>query len=370
MAGAAQATAGEPGRPGTLSARLEHELALFERHAAARRIGHGRVERVQPHAFIVRPEGEGARNAQADAQGAPQTDLLLMALIHGDEIGGLLVLNQLCALMDSGLVRPSVSVGMLACNVAAARQGLRQVERDLNRCFGRADTTTAEDRRAREVEPLMRGARYCVDLHQTIEPSHTPFFVFAYEPMSLRFAHAIFPEVPVVTHWGQPFSTSPASGCTTYEFSHRHGSVAVGFELGQKGDDVYQVAAGVGMCLRAMAVVAAAAGDGSALPALSDGLNPIYTWGDIVPYPDAPVRLNPGLANFQPVEAGQVLGAWPDGIVRASGSGYLLFPKYVHSHQDPRPPELYRLLRRTHLGELGRGDCMHVPPSPPSHPIT
>ncbi len=350
MTSAAQAALAQPGIP---SERVERELAFFERRVHARRMGRGIVEHVGPHAFVVRP----------DAATGPKIDLLLMALTHGNEFGGLLVLNALCALMESGQVTPSISIGMVVCNVAAARRGMRQVERDLNRSFGRTEMATAEDRRARELEPIMRVARYCVDLHQTIEPSHTPFFVFAYEPMSLRFAHGIFPEVPVVTHWGRPFSMASSGGYTSDEFIQHQGGVAVGIELGQKGDDIYQVAAGVGVCLRAMAVVAAAA-DGGALPVLSDGLNPIYTWSDIVPYPDTQVRLNPGLKNFQPIEAGQALGVRSDGAVLAPRSGYLLFPKYVHSELEPKPAELYRLLRRTRLSELGQGDCMHAPSSP------
>ncbi|MES2939510.1 MAG: succinylglutamate desuccinylase/aspartoacylase family protein [Pseudomonadota bacterium] len=351
MATAAPAALARPPIP---PERVERELALLARRAAAPRLGRGRVEHVGQYAFVVRP----------DVAPGPRIDLLLMALVHGNEPGGLLVLNALCALLDSGLVAPSISIGMVACNVDAARRGVRQVEHDLNRSFGRTDTATAEDRRARELEPMMGAARYCVDLHQTIEPSHTPFFVFGYEPMRLRFAHAIFPEVPVVTHWGRPFSTTPGGGCTTDEFIRRQGGVALGIELGQKGDDVYQVALGTGVCLRAMAVVAGAVGDGGALPALGalgDGLNPLYTWGAVVPYPDTQVTLNPGLANFQQIEAGQVLGTQAGGALLAPSSGRLLFPKYVHSALEPKPPELYRLLRRTHLGELGRGDCMHAP---------
>lgn len=324
--------------PAATPDRVERELAAFERHAGAPRMGRSRVERIEPHAFVLRPQGAAE----------PGIDLLLMALVHGNEVGGLLVLNAVCELLASGLVAPAVSVGMVACNVAAARRGVRHVERDLNRCFGRRGTGTAEDRRARELEPLMRSARHVVDLHQTIEPLHTPFFVFDYMPASLRFAHAIFPQLPVVTH----AAPRGGDGCTGYEYVHREGGIVVGVELGQMGTDLYQVSLGTAVCLRAMALAAAAAADSEALPPLDAVTNPLYTWGDIVPYPAARVALRPGLANFQRVEAGEVLGEQAGSPVLAARSGWLLFPKYVHSELEPRPAELYRLMRRTHLDEL------------------
>ncbi len=341
-------------RPPMPPAQVERELAVFERRADAARLGRGRVERIDPHMFVVRP-------AAADG---PHIDLLLTALVHGNEVGGMLVLNALCTLLESTVVAPPISIGMALCNPDAARHGVRQLERDMNRTFGRTETTTIEDRRARVVESAMRRARYCVDLHQTIEPSYTPFLVFRYDPHKLRFAQGIFPGVPIVTHWGgQPFSATPGGGVMVDEFVHCHGGVAVGVELGQKGDDPVQIAAGLGLCLRAIALVAAAAGDRNALPPPSETANPLYTWRDIVPYPETQVRLHPGLVNFQAIEAGQELGRLPGGPLRASACGYLMVPKYVHSEREPKPAELYRLLRRTHLGELGQGECLR-PPKP------
>jgi succinylglutamate desuccinylase len=335
--------------------RLEHELASFARHASARHFGAARCEPIDQYAFVIRPDGDSSS----------RIDLLLMALTHGNEFGGLLVLNALCALLESGQVTPSISIGLMLCNVAAARRQVRQIERDLNRTFGRIEGETLEDCRAREVEPIMRRARFSVDFHQTIEPSHMPFLVLAYEPMSLRFAHGILPGAPIVTHWGRPFSGESNGGCTSDEFIHRQGGIAVNVELGQKGADVYQVAVGLSVCLHAMAAVSVVNG-GGALPPLSDELNPIYTWGDIVPYPDGHVLLEPGLTNFQLIQAGQRLGALAGDAILAPSSGYLLFPKYVGSSTEPRPAELYRLLRRASLDELGRGDCLTSHLQPPT----
>ncbi len=330
--------------------RLEAELAAFERTAAAGSIGGAAIERLERYGFVVHPRGA------APAEGGP-IDLLFMALTHGNEYAGLPVLNALCRYLSSGALAPASSIGFLLGNLDAARAGTRFVERDLNRTFGRVQSDTADDRRARELEPSMARARYCVDLHQTIEPSDSPFFVFNYQESSLRLAHAVAPDVPVVTHWGRPFSDASSGGCTSDEFIQRAGGVALSIELGQKGFGLYQIAAGVRVCLEAIAAVDGIGG-GMPLAPLSACANPIYTWAVIVPYPDGEVRLDAGLRNFQPVRTGQRLGLRDGAPLVAAKNGLLLFPKYRYSESEPKPAELYRVLRQPVLSELGQGDCL------------
>ncbi|WAS58712.1 succinylglutamate desuccinylase/aspartoacylase family protein [Burkholderia ambifaria] len=330
--------------------RLEAEIAAFERFAASSTIGRARVERVERFGFVIHPP-------HANAAHEPRFDLLFIALTHGNEYAGLPVLNALCRYVEAGVLAPSVSIGFLLGNVDAARRGTRFVERDLNRTFGRAGRDTADDRRAREMEPVMRRARFCVDLHQTIEPSEAPFFVFNYHPTSLQLAHAIAPDTPVVTHWGRPFSSASAGGCTSDEFIQQGDGVALSIELGQKGFGLYQIAAGVRVCLDAITTVSAVV-HGASLPPVDACANPIYTWAHIVPYPDGEVRLDAGLRNFQPIRAGDRLGTRDGTPLVAGTSGLLLFPKYRRSESEPKPAELYRLLRQPALSELGKGDCL------------
>ncbi len=328
-------------------AQLERELASFERFAAGAALGAGTVERLERHAFVVRPPG---------ARGAA-VDLLFMALMHGNEVGGLAVLTAVCDYLSRGLLVPSSSLGFVLCNVEAARQGTRFVQRDLNRSFGESAPDTLEQRRARELKPILSRARYCVDLHQTIEPSDAPFFVFGYQEATMRFAHAISPESPVITYWGRKFSEAPGADCTSGEFMDEAGTISLSFELGQKGFGLYEIAVGVRVCLQAIAAVDAL-GRGVPLPPLTDRANPIYTWSAIVPYPPGDVRLERGLKNFQPVASSQRLGTCDGAPLVAERSGLLLFPKYRHSTTEPKPAELYRLLRRPALSELGQGDCL------------
>lgn len=334
--------------PEDTSARLERELESFERFAGRTSLGVGEVERVDDHGFVVRPPG---------ARGEP-IDLLFTALVHGNEVGSLAVLNAICEYLGQGVVASSSSIGFLLCNLEAARRGVRSVQHDFNRSFCRSACETADERRLREIEAILGRARYSLDLHQTIEPSDAPFFVFAYHDASLRFAHAVSPETPVVTYWGRAFSGSgDAAGCTSNEFSHRAGGVGISIELGQKGFGLYEIAAGIRICLQTIAAVDAL-GRGVALPSRAECANPVYTWSAIVPYPAGDVRLERGLKNFQPIASRQRLGTHDGAPLVAERSGLLLFPKYVHSKTEPKPAELYRLLRRPAPSELGQGDCL------------
>ncbi|HSK41431.1 MAG TPA: succinylglutamate desuccinylase/aspartoacylase family protein, partial [Arenibaculum sp.] len=205
-------------------------------------------------------------------------------------------------------------------------------------------------RRAREIERLLERTRFCVDLHQTIEPCGTPFFIFAYDEHHLRFAQSIATDLPVVTYRGNQFSTLN-TGLTLYEFVARIGGVGIGVELGQKGFGFYSEAVGLKVALGAIATMKALAA-GNDLPELSGTANPLYPWQAVVPYPEGNVALDDGLFNFQAITRGQRLGMDGDQPIVAPASGALLFPKYVRSPDEPRPPELYRLMRRVYLADL------------------
>lgn len=323
---------------------LDEQLHAFEQFAARTELGGLVVQRQGSHQFVLRPPGG------PDAPDAP-IDLVLMALTHGDERGGLAVLNAVCGAIDRGEIRERISLGFVLANVAAARAGVRFLERDMNRCYGRSELGTAEDRRAREIEPTLRRARHCIDLHQTIEPTLTPFFVAAFHPRSLSFACAIDTTIPIVTHWGGAFSASAGAGCTSDEFVQRTAEAGVSIELGRKGFDVAQCEAGTAVCTRAIAVVADMA-RGRPLCELSAVSNPIHSWAEVVLYPPGDVQLTPGLKNFQTIAAGETLGLHDGVALTSSQGGTLLFPKYVARSQAVKPAELYRLLRRCDVEEL------------------
>jgi succinylglutamate desuccinylase len=312
-------------------------------------IGKAFVESIDDTAFVLRPRVAFSR------KGGRDIDLVVMAISHGNEYGGLPVVNAVCEHVRTGLIDPEISIGFILGNVEAALQDKRFVQKDLNRSFGLGLDEAIEDKRARQVEQLLKRARFFLDLHQTIEPSDSPFFVFNYTEKSLQFAQAISSSLPIVTHWGRPFSET--KGCTAYEFMNQQEGAGLCIELGQNGFDFYPIAAGIQFCLDTIAAVKRLSKqEGHA--AVNNAGNPIYTWGDIVPYPAGDVALDAGWRNFQKVERGQRVGLHNGREMLASQEGLILFPKYPKSKSEQRPPELYRLLRKTSFSELGKGDCL------------
>jgi len=328
---------------------LQAELDRFFRTRDRARLGAASVEPLDEHGFVLRPDG-----APGPGGDGRDIDLVVLALVHGDEYGGLPVINALCRLIETGALTPGLTIAFVLGNVPAAHAGRRFLERDLNRSFARTDTETAEDRRARQIEPVLRRTRFVVDLHQTIEPCHTPFFIFAFTEANLGFCQSISTTLPAVTHKGATYWET-TKGLTLFEYVVHVGAIGTAVELGQKGFGFYDESAGLAVTTGAIATLRGLA-DGAAPPAPSDDANPLYTWQAIVPYPEGEVALEEGLVNFQPIRQGQRLGRVDGAPIEAPSDGALLFPKYARTPGEPKPSELYRLMRRIPLAELTAGD--------------
>ena len=189
---------------------------------------------------------------------------------------------------------------------------------------------------------------FFIDLHQTTEPCETAFFIFPYTEQSYRFARASESRLPIVTHWGDPFS---AEGRCSDEFTLANGGVGITLELGQNGFGAYHIAAGFKAVLHSMAAASAAVA-GTPLPEATSAPE-IFTWGKIYPWPEGEVRLEEGWYNFKSVSEGQRLG-WIGGKeFFAECDGRVLFPKYVRGPELQKPTELIRIMRKIDARDLG-----------------
>jgi succinylglutamate desuccinylase len=307
------------------------------------------VQTLADHVHIIRPKAIAPRPEGRDV------DLTIAGLIHGVEVAGLAVLVDLLTLVTSGRLAISLSLGVALGNVPAARQQKRFVERDLNRSFGRPDTTSAEDRRADDLERLFSRSHYLLDIHQVKLSCDRPFWIFPYTKSGFAFARAVAPEVSLITHWGKGFS---ADGQCSDEWTNGHGGSGVTIELGQNGFDEVQIERGVAIACRALEVATAVMNGG--LPHDTGGRKaPVYTWAEIVPYPatGAPV-LDPDWHNFRIATEGQRLGLFNGQEILAPVTGPVLFPKYPDTSPDGRygserpAAELIRILREISEAEL------------------
>ena len=303
------------------------------------------ISRLADHAWLVSPRG-------APVDPAATIPITLMAVVHGSEIAGARVLSDWLAQVASGAVNLATAVAVILGNPEAALAGVRFLDRDLNRCFGRTGAGR-EERRAAELAPILARSSYLLDLHQTTRPSPQPFFIFPYYRRAYQFARAVAADVAVVTHWGRPFS---AEGSCSDEYVISRGGAGVTLELGQNGIDPYQVAIGVKACMAAVTVAARSAAEPT-LPGAPQVAPQLYTWAAVLPWPEGGlVELDPDLDNFRAVAAQQRLGQVGGQTIVAPVAGRILFPKYLTAAEQARavarPTELVRILRPISEAEL------------------
>ncbi len=308
--------------------------------------GPGKVEKLAPYAYRWTPTNILYHAKKPIA-------LTLQAVTHGNEVGGISALLELLKLMECQLVRPEMVLGFSLGNYQASLANRRFLEADLNRSFGTKDLNSLEAKRSLELMPLLASTDYFLDFHQTIEKSLQPFFIFPYAPASFAFARASHPEIPIVTHWGKPFSLD---GMCTDEYVNHTGGVGITIELGQKGFENYQTSIGLHAALGAIRYVQA-----MLLQEVltTDSSGPLYTWKVIEQFEEG-MDLHEGLYNFQPVIKGQVLGVHGDKPLLCRESGWLLFPKYQRDAGAPRPKEIYRVAKAIEVHELGKTGVVGV----------
>ena len=279
--------------------------------------------------------------------------LCLSSLIHGNETGGLGILNDF---MEFLLNRPDFlefPIGVAIGNPEAGQKGIRYVGKDLNRSFGLEGSTSYEPQRAALLASMLMQSWYYIDFHQTRKKNTSPFFIFPFYRQSYCFARDLAPEIPVVTHWEGAFS---AEGSCSDEFHSKKGGAGITIETGQNGQDPYQSGFGFSLIIRATNLIRRKHGPWKdkrpqVLPAAPGNL---YTWAATKTVrPEDKASLREGWYNFCPVKEGEVLGSLNGQPLRAESSGCMLFPQYPDPTLPPPdgPTELYRIIKK--IGEEG-----------------
>lgn len=336
----------------TTGQQIEQQIEHFRKAVKATRKRFASAE-VVPDAICVGPDLASVQNATAPGG---TINLSIMAIVHGNEIGGLPVVTRLLDQILAGEIQLKSTIGIALGNIEAARVGQRFLDRDLNRSFGMGSLgESRESQRARQLQELLRRSRYLLDIHQTREPSQTPFFIFPWARRSFEFARMISKELPIVTHWGGSFSQD---GMCSDEYVNAKGGTGITIELGQSGFDPEQMETGFSSVLHALhATGSAEVQKLGILKVPKEFTGSIYTWNGMVPYPKTgEVALMPGFENFQTLVAGTLVARHNDQDIMAPVSGRLLFPKYVRSGtpdaDGPRPAELCRIMKTISSEEL------------------
>ena len=274
---------------------------------------------------------------------------MIGALVHGDEVGSLPAVANLVAALNAGATSFGGRLTVFLGNPEASAQQRRFLEADLNRVFVDDPPACHEGDRARELKPILDAADLFVDLHQTIEETDRPFYIFPYDEAGAHWAQAIAGAVSWVTR--PPTATFSAGTCGTDEYVRNRGKPGLTLELGTKGFHRQSIVRAANVLDRLLQV-ADQVGSGAAsldhAAAAQPELEFLHTtW--IQPFDDPQMRLRPGLANFEPVAEGEQLSADATPLIVAPHAGMVLFPKYPAYDTsgvvvEPRPGEIVRIV--------------------------
>ena len=277
----------------------------------------------------------GVRNLADSAQ--PDKKIVILGAVHGNEIGGIAIQSHLMKLIaENPKAFERLEITFLIGHPDAVAQNIRFIDKDLNRSFGSKGFDTTEGRRAKELEALILNADELIDLHQTVQPSVTPFFITAFHLPSLVMIERFNSELPIVSYKGE-FSSE---GLTAGQFAQHHGISAVTIETGSLGYHEDQIAATVPLMLRAL-------GDqgGKISPKIYER---IYTWDQTFTREQAG-ELLPGLSNFSTISAGQAIAQKDGHFLRSQRECLSLFPKYGELAKSSA--EILRTIRRIQSDE-------------------
>ena len=146
--------------------------------------------------------------------------LALVAGVHGNERVGIMALQTLWPMLDIA----KGTVYAIYANPEATTKDVRFIEKNLNRCFVPGNVgTTFEERRARELMPILDQCDAVLDLHATNSTKTTPFIIT--EQLSMDLARAL--DFPIIsTGWND------AEGGAVDGYVYKRGKVAVTTELG------------------------------------------------------------------------------------------------------------------------------------------
>ena len=129
---------------------------------------------------------------------APGPDVLVTALVHGNEYSGAIVMDEL---LSSGWRPTNGRVTFSFCNIAAfvsfdpcAPDASRYVDEDFNRVWSatrlESNEQSAELTRARVLRPFVTRATHLIDLHSMHEPAR-PLWVTGRLRRNIDFAQAL-----------------------------------------------------------------------------------------------------------------------------------------------------------------------------------
>jgi succinylglutamate desuccinylase len=173
-----------------------------------------------------------------------EVDLYISALIHGNEVIGLYIVNEILEQILSKTLKLKINLLISLGNVSAFLLNKRFMIRDMNRLFmishkNKSDLSLPEEHRAYELETLIANLpippRAIFDIHQTTAPSESPFMMVREHASTLKWWQEIYSNWPLIYYpKGNMFSIEGAS-LSTYCVEKNIPEITI--ELGMTGID-------------------------------------------------------------------------------------------------------------------------------------
>lgn len=295
----------------------------------------------------ARPGPFGYRLVHHADGGRHPTHIVFGCMIHGNEYGSLPAAVRLVEALNSGEIRFGGRVSIFIGNPEAALEDRRYLEADLNRVFLDTGEDRHEDRRARQLMPILDAADVFLDFHQTILPTAQPFYIFPWQEIGWQWARAVRGTDVWVTR-DPNVGFSSGSKCSD-EYVADRGRPGMTLELSQKGffDDAEA------LCFKSMIQTLQTADEvhrGVSIGELAKRKPDLsfLTTTFIEDFNDPEKALKPGLVNFQTIQRGMALHDRSSPPMHAPTDGVILFPKYPEREgttaKAPWPKEIYRLV--------------------------
>lgn len=242
--------------------------------------------------------------------------LLLVAAVHGNEVGGIEALIHFSQIFSETAV-DNIEITLALGNVPAVKAMKRFVDFDLNRSFSKSNESTVENSLAQRLKKLIQNVDVIIDLHQTIQPSESSFLIFPYSKNVLHFAEIISGENCIITYQGN-FSSE---GSTLGAYAHSIGKQSVTFEMGEIGVCSHQIKESELLLNKAVKFLS------SGEQIINKNIK-YYTFSDLVIKASEGLKLVTGLRNFTKISQGQKLAEHMSGALYADRDFFVLFPKY------------------------------------------
>lgn len=243
-------------------------------------------------------------------------NLTLTTLVHGNEIGGMEVFLKLLEEISAGKLTPKSNLRFMLGNVDAYFADKRYIESDLNRAFALNEHKTKEELRAKEMEKILDDTDVLVDIHQTIGPTTTPFFIFEYEVPSYNLARFLHESLPIIATPKGRFKGKTSTG---YVIAKNKSAVTI--ETGQKMINETQISLGLSIARKAIEYDFE-----KSLPVVR--MSNTFTFGQVIKNPDGSLELVKHYDNFDSVKKGELLARNSEKEVYCETDGKILFAKY------------------------------------------